>query len=89
MSDNLIRLRLLGPCRVRGGALYNAGEVAAFTPEIAEEFLRAGAAEVVELVEETEEDPEMTKKPANEKALQQPPAHKQIRYAPNKGGRRP
>ena len=88
MSD-LIRLRLLGPCRVRGGALYNAGEVAAFSPEIAEEFLRAGAAEVVELEEETEEDPEMAKKPANEKAIHQPPAHKQVKWAPNKGGRRP
>jgi len=87
MSDNLILLRLLGPCRVRGGALYNAGEVAAFTPEIAEEFLRAGAAEVVESDTETEEDPEMEKKPANAKAIHQPPAHKQIKDAPNKGGR--
>ncbi len=87
MSDNLIRLRLLGPCRVRGGALYNAGEVAAFTPEIAEEFLRAGAAEVVKLEEVTEEESDMSKKPANEKAIHQPPAHKQIKWAPNKGGR--
>lgn len=85
MSDNLIRLRLLGPARVRGGALYNAGEVAAFAPEIAEEFLSAGIAEIVPSPEE--EESEMAKKPANEKAIHQPPAHKQIKWSPNKGGR--
>ena len=32
----VIRVRLLGRSVVRGGALYNAGEIAAFSPEIAE-----------------------------------------------------
>ena len=86
MSE-LIRLRLLGPARVRGGALYNAGEVAAFSPDVAEQFLSAGIAEIVE--QDEEENSEMSPRPANGKALHQPPAHKQIKEAPNKGGRRP
>jgi len=85
MSD-VIRMRLLGRCVVRGGALYNKGEVAAFSPEMAEELVSAGVAEVVVPLEE--EESEMSK-PANGKALHQPPAHKQIKWAPNKGGRRP
>lgn len=81
-----VRLRLLGRCAVRGGALYNQGEIAAFSPETAEELLAVGAAELVEPSEP--EEPDMPAKPAD-KALQEPTAHKQIRWAPNKGGRRP
>lgn len=82
-----VRLRLLGRYAVRGGALYNQGEIAAFSPEIAEELLSIGAAELVEPSEQ--EEPDMPARPANNKALQEPTAHKQIRWAPNKGGRRP
>ena len=85
--SNVIRMRLLGRCVVRGGALYNKGEVAAFSPEVAEELFSAGVAEVVPSPEE--EEPDMPAKPANSKSLQGPPAHKQIKWAPmHKGGRR-
>ena len=82
----VIRVRLLGRSVVRGGALYNAGEIAAFPPEIAEELVSVGAAEVVEPNEENEEG-DMAKKPAKPKAVTEPPVHKQIKWAPNKGGR--
>lgn len=80
-----IRLRLLGRCAVRGGALYNQGEIAAFSPETAEELLAAGIAEIVAPPEKEETD--MPARPANSKAVHEPPADKQIRWAPNKGGR--
>lgn len=83
MAETLIRVRLLGTFRLRGGARYNAGETAAFPPEIAEQALAAGVAVLADASQE--EEPAMAK-PAT-KAPNGPPIHKQIKWAPRKGGR--
>lgn len=84
MTENPVRVRLLGQCTVRGGALYNPGECAAFAPEVAEDLLHRGIAELLD-----EEDSPMPATPAK-KAPETPLVDKMIHRAQSwtKGGRR-
>lgn len=84
MTESLVRVRLLGQCTVRGGALYNPGDCAAFAPEVAGDLLHRGIAELLD-----EEESPMPATPAT-KAPDRPPKDKMIhRLQPwTKGGQR-
>jgi len=82
----LIALRLRERCFVRGGAMFNAGELVALSPAEAQTLLASG---VAVLAETKEEKPAMpTKATTQPKAPDRPPQDKMIRRAPwQKGGR--
>ncbi len=70
-----ISVRFRVPAQVRGGALYNVGDVATLEPEDADTVLRLGLADLIMA--------EGTLAPAT-RAYPEPPAHKMVTAAPNK-----